>query len=175
MRAVFPHTALQLVVARVGLSSPIGNFTRQLNRLHRRTGGREELAATIIDPQNPLTARVFVNRIWQHHFGAGLVCTPSNFGTLGESPTHPELLDWLASEFVAQGWSLKSLHRQIMTSATYQLGSDYDEESFRADGDNRTTAKQHCASAVSVFLEQQFHGGACEVAGGQIARGEQFG
>lgn len=99
--------------------------------------GREELAATVVDPQNPLTSRVFVNRIWQHHFGAGLVRTPSNFGTLGESPTHPELLDWLTSEFVDQGWSLKTLHRLIMTSATYQLGGNYLEESFNIDGDNR--------------------------------------
>ncbi len=99
--------------------------------------GREELAGAVIAPQNPLTARVFVNRIWQHHFGAGLVRTPSNFGTLGERPTHPELLDWLASEFVAEGWSLKSLHRRIMASATYQLCGEYDEQSFKADGDNR--------------------------------------
>jgi hypothetical protein len=99
--------------------------------------GREELAAAIVDPQNPLTARVFVNRVWMHHFGAGLVRTPSNFGTLGEQPTHPQLLDWLADEFVSSGWSLKSLHRLIMTSATYQLGSDFDENSFQADGDNR--------------------------------------
>ncbi|EMI19052.1 secreted protein containing DUF1549 [Rhodopirellula maiorica SM1] len=99
--------------------------------------GRAELAAAIIDPQNPLTVRVFVNRVWMHHFGAGLVRTPSNFGTLGEAPTHPELLDWLADEFVAGGWSLKSLHRQIMTSATYQLSSEFDEQSFAADGDNR--------------------------------------
>ena len=99
--------------------------------------GREELAAAVVDPRNPLTARVFVNRIWQHHFGAGLVRTPSNFGTLGDKPTHPELLDWLACEFVAEGWSLKSLHRQIMTSSTYQLGGDYDDQAFKADGDNR--------------------------------------
>ena len=99
--------------------------------------GREELAAAIIHPTNPLTARVFVNRVWQHHFGAGLVRTPSNFGTLGVSPTHPELLDWLASEFVSKAWSLKSLHRTIMTSATYQLGSGYDEQSFKVDSDNR--------------------------------------
>ena len=99
--------------------------------------GRAELAATIVDPQNPLTSRVFVNRIWQHHFGAGLVRTPGNFGAQGESPTHPELLDWLTCEFIAGGWSLKSLHRQIMTSATYQLSSDYEERSFKADGDNR--------------------------------------
>jgi len=99
--------------------------------------GRVELAEAIVDPRNPLTARVFVNRIWQHHFGAGLVRTPSNFGTLGEKPSHPELLDWLASEFVASGWSLKKLHRLIMNSATYQLGGEYDEQAFRADGDNR--------------------------------------
>ena len=99
--------------------------------------GREELAASVIDPANPLTARVFVNRVWMHHFGAGLVRTPSNFGILGESPTHPELLDWLVTEFVNKGWSLKTLHRQIMTSATYQLGGDYDDRAFRADGDNR--------------------------------------
>ena len=104
---------------------------------YTKGSGREELAASIVDPQNPLTVRVFVNRIWQHHFGAGLVRTPSNFGTLGESPTHPELLDWLASEFVANGWSLKSLHRQIMCSATYQLSGDYNEQSYKADGDNR--------------------------------------
>ena len=72
-----------------------------------------------------------------HHFGDGLVRTPSNFGTLGESPTHPQLLDWLAYEFVSGGWSLKSLHRQIMTSATYQLSSSFDEQSFKVDGDNR--------------------------------------
>jgi len=99
--------------------------------------GREQLAAAIVDPENPLTARVFVNRVWMHHFGAGLVRTPSNFGTLGERPTHPQLLDWLACEFVSNGWSLKTLHRQIMTSATYQLSSMFDEQSFKADGDNR--------------------------------------
>lgn len=104
---------------------------------YSKGSGREELATSIIDPANPLTSRVFVNRVWQHHFGAGLVRTPSNFGTLGESPTHPELLDWLVDDFVAKGWSLKALHRQIITSATYQLSGDYDEHAFKADGDNR--------------------------------------
>ncbi|GAA4459560.1 DUF1553 domain-containing protein [Novipirellula rosea] len=99
--------------------------------------GRAELAAAIVDPENPLTVRVFVNRVWMHHFGAGLVRTPSNFGTLGEPPTHPELLDCMASEFISGGWSLKSLHRQIMTSASYQLSSTFDEQAFKADGDNR--------------------------------------
>ena len=99
--------------------------------------GREELARAIADPLNPLTARVFVNRIWMHHFSAGLVRTPSNFGVLGESPTHPDLLDWLASEFLDSGWSLKALHRKIMTSQTYQLSSAFDEQSYKLDGDNR--------------------------------------
>ncbi len=99
--------------------------------------GREELAAAIIDPENPLTARVFVNRVWMHHFGDGLVRTPSNFGSLGEVPTHPLLLDWLTSEFLAGGWSLKSLHRLIMTSATYQMSSQHDDNADRVDGDNR--------------------------------------
>ena len=85
--------------------------------------GRLELARAIASSDNPLTARVFVNRIWAGHFGAGLVRTPSNFGTLGERPTHPELLDWLARRFIESGWSIKSLHREIMLSATYRLSS----------------------------------------------------
>ncbi|MDQ2901072.1 MAG: PSD1 and planctomycete cytochrome C domain-containing protein, partial [Acidobacteriota bacterium] len=85
-----------------------------------KTGsGRLELADAIASPSNPLFARVMVNRIWQHHFGQGIVRTPSNFGQLGERPTHPELLDYLASEFVARGWSIKAMHREIMLSATY--------------------------------------------------------
>ena len=99
--------------------------------------GRLELAEAIVSPQNPLTARVFVNRVWMHHFGKGLVRTPGNFGTLGEKPTHPELLDWLTSRFIEQGWSIKQLHRDIMKSAAYCMSSHYDEQNFRADGDNR--------------------------------------
>ena len=82
--------------------------------------GRLELARAIASPANPLTPRVMVNRVWQHHFGAGLVRTPSDFGVRSEPPTHPELLDWLAARFVAQGWSLKQLHRLMMNSAVYQ-------------------------------------------------------
>lgn len=81
--------------------------------------GRLELAKAIVDPANPLTARVLVNRVWTHHFGAGLVKTPSDFGTRAETPSHPELLDWLTSRFVADGWSLKKLHRRIMFSDAY--------------------------------------------------------
>ncbi|MBX6311700.1 MAG: PSD1 domain-containing protein [Isosphaeraceae bacterium] len=84
------------------------------------TGRRAALARWLTRPDHPLTTRVIVNRLWQYHFGRGLVATPSDFGRLGERPSHPELLDWLASEFVARGWRLKPMHRLIMTSATYR-------------------------------------------------------
>ncbi len=87
--------------------------------------GRLELARAIASPDNPLTARVMVNRVWHHLFGRGLVATPSNFGSLGEPPTHPELLDYLASSFMADGWSIKTLHRAILLSATYRLDSRF--------------------------------------------------
>ena len=85
--------------------------------------GRLELAQAIIDPRNPLTARVMVNRIWQHHFGRGLVSTPSDFGKQGSPPSHPELLDWLATEFIRSGWSMKHMHRLIMLSEAYRRTS----------------------------------------------------
>ncbi|MSU50474.1 MAG: DUF1553 domain-containing protein [Opitutus sp.] len=85
--------------------------------------GRTPLANWIASPEHPLTARVMVNRIWQHHFGRSLAPTPSDFGTHGQKPTHPELLDWLAAEFVASGWSVKQMHRLILRSATYRQGS----------------------------------------------------
>ncbi|MEN9576063.1 MAG: hypothetical protein RL514_3918 [Verrucomicrobiota bacterium] len=84
---------------------------------------RAQLAAWVASPQNPLTARVLVNRVWQHHFGRGLVATPSEFGRHGAKPSHPELLDWLASEFVAGGWSLKRLHRVMVMSQAYRQSS----------------------------------------------------
>ena len=89
------------------------------------TGRRRALAEWIVRPDNPLTARVMVNRIWQHHFGRGIVSTPSNFGRLGRRPSHPELLDWLATEFIRRGWSVKEMHRLIMSSETYQMASEY--------------------------------------------------
>ena len=85
--------------------------------------GRRQLAEWLVDPQHPLTARVFVNRVWRWHFGKGLVRTTDNFGLLGEPPSHPELLDWLARRFIADGWSVKSLHRLILNSRTYQQAS----------------------------------------------------
>ena len=88
--------------------------------------GRLELARSIVDPRNPLTARVFVNRVWMHHFGTGLVKTPSDFGLRSDPPSHPELLDWLAANFVKSGWSVKWLHRQILLSATWRQSSHWD-------------------------------------------------
>jgi len=83
---------------------------------------RLALAKWIADPQNPLTARVMVNRIWEHHFGAGLVATPNDFGRMGSRPSHPELLDWLSNQFVEGGWRMKPLHRLILLSSTYRQG-----------------------------------------------------
>ncbi len=99
----------------------------------KQGSGRLELARAIASAENPLTARVIVNRIWQHHFGQGLAATASNFGNLGEKPSHPELLDWLAHRLMASGWSLKALHREIMLSAVYQQSSRYDEHHFGRD------------------------------------------
>jgi hypothetical protein len=97
--------------------------------------GRLELARTIVE--QPIAIRVMVNRIWKEHFGTGLVNTPSNFGINGERPSHPELLDYLARRFIANGMSVKALHRDIMSSATYQLSADIDPAAFAKDGGNR--------------------------------------
>ena len=102
-------------------------------------GRRTALAKWISHKDNPLTARVMVNRVWQYHFGRGLVGNPNNFGATGKKPTHPELLDWLASEFMAKGWSLKQLHRLIMTSETYRRASkhpDFDQLAKLDSGGN---------------------------------------
>jgi len=102
------------------------------------TGRRLALAKWIASPDNPLTARVMVNRIWMHHFGEGIVYTASNFGSMGSRPTNPELLDWLATEFVNQGWSIKAMHRLIMTSNTYQMASAHaDPTAGKADPENK--------------------------------------
>ena len=105
--------------------------------------GRLALADAVVDVRNPLTARVFVNRIWGHHFGVGLVRTPSNFGKLGEEPSHPELLDRLALEFMHDGWSLKRLHRRILLSSTYRQSSRFDPQKYALDGDNRWLWRQN--------------------------------
>jgi hypothetical protein len=105
----------------------------------QRGSGRLELAQAIVNPENRLTARVMVNRIWLHHFGQGLVRTPSDFGLRSEPPTHPELLDWLAAEFMASGWSIKHMHRLILRSAVYQQSADGNS----GDPENRLLARMN--------------------------------
>jgi len=99
--------------------------------------GRLELAHAIASKDNPLTARVIVNRVWLHHFGAGIVRSPSDFGVRGDPPSHPELLDYLAMRFMEWGWSLKKLHRMILLSATYQQSSQDHPEARRQDPENQ--------------------------------------
>ncbi|MBI3682262.1 MAG: DUF1553 domain-containing protein [Acidobacteria bacterium] len=107
-------------------------------RQYPTRGWRLTLANWIASPENPLTARVMVNRIWQHHFGAGIVATPSDFGANGERPTHPELLDWLAHRFVEEKWSIKAMHRLMLTSAAYRQSSENPQFNGNArDADNR--------------------------------------
>jgi hypothetical protein len=111
-------------------SAPSTNLTDDQQR-------RLTLARWIADPENPLTARVMVNRIWQYHYGEGLVSTPSDFGANGARPTHPELLDWLAAEFVEHGWSVKHIHRLILNSATYRQSSDSRKDCLAVDANSR--------------------------------------
>ncbi|WP_395145875.1 DUF1549 and DUF1553 domain-containing protein [Armatimonas sp.] len=103
--------------------------------------GRRELAEWIASDKNPMTARVIANRLWQGHFGRGIVATPSNFGALGEKATHPELLDWLASELMAGNWSLKALHKRIVTSDAYQQSSVPSALALARDTDNRLLSR----------------------------------
>jgi mono/diheme cytochrome c family protein len=98
---------------------------------------RRQLSDWIASPENPLTARVAVNRIWQYHFGAGLVKTPSDFGATGDRPSHPELLDWLALEFIKRGWSWKAIHRLILATNTYRQSSQFDQRAAAKDPENR--------------------------------------
>lgn len=103
----------------------------------RNGSGRLELADWAVSPKNPLTPRVFVNRVWKHHFGEGLVRSTDNFGKMGERPTHPELLDHLAAEFVADGWSVKNLHRRILMSETYRRDSRASDAARERDPNNK--------------------------------------
>src|SRR5204863_5115780 len=109
--------------------------------------GRLELAQAVADRANPLVARVIVNRIWKHHFGEGIVRSPDDFGYQGQRPTHPELLDWLAGEFVARGWSIKQMHRLMVLSAAYRQASHTTPEqaakAVTADPQNKLLYRQN--------------------------------
>ena len=131
--------------------------------------GRLDLARAIARKQNPLTARVIVNRVWMHHFGAGIVRTPSDFGLRGDAPTHPELLDYLAVRFMESGWSLKNLHRMILLSAAYRQSSENNAEARKQDPENQLLWRMNrqrldieslrdSVLAVSGQLENQFGG-----------------
>ncbi len=109
----------------------------------RTTGRRSALAEWIASKNHPLTARVMVNRLWQHHFGRGIVATPSDFGVRGAAPSHPKLLDWLATEFVANDWSVKKMHRIMLMSATYQQGTNADPASVKKDQENNLCARMN--------------------------------
>lgn len=117
-----------------------------------KSSGRLDLANWLTSKDNPLTSRVFVNRVWNWHFGTGIVSTPSDFGMRGDRPTHPELLDWLANDFIESGYSLKHLHRQIMLSRTYQLSSNNNISNVRIDPTNRFYWKhsRHALDAESI-------------------------
>lgn len=104
------------------------------------SGRRTALANWIASPQNPLTARVFVNRVWDQYFGSGIVRTVSDFGRAGDKPNNPELLEYLASNFVKQGWSVKKLHKEILLSSVYRQSSDYREDAYKADPENKLLA-----------------------------------
>lgn len=117
----------------------LSNFGHAVKLTEQATDAqrREALAHWIADPRNPLTARVIVNRVWAWHFGEGIVATPSDFGVNGAKPTNPELLDWLAREFIASGWSLKKLHRLICTSAAYRQASTPNAAAMQVDAQSR--------------------------------------
>ena len=132
--AIVPRGMPQVVEQVAFSGGDGGSSTLDPNQLG---SGRLELARWIASPANPLTARVMVNRIWQHHFGRGIVATSDNFGTRGQLPSHPELLDWLAARFVEGGWSIKSMHRLMVLSNTYQQSGFADAASRQADPDRR--------------------------------------
>jgi hypothetical protein len=129
---------------------------------------RLELAEAIANPANPLTARVIVNRIWQHHFGTGIVRSASNFGQLGDRPSHPELLDFLATRFVHEGWSIKKLHREIMLSAVYAEGTQSTPVADSVDPENRllSHATRRRLEAEAIRDEILFVSGNIDLSGG---------
>ncbi len=130
-------------LAQPGVAGGAGPILAPSTKSRRRapgaksTGRRLAFARWLVAPQHPLTARVMINRIWKHHFGQGLVKSLGNFGHTGDRPSHPELLNWLACEFQRQGWSMKAMHRLMMTSSTYRQSSVVVPAAADADPDNR--------------------------------------
>lgn len=164
---------------------PVVLATGRSPRFDTQQSGRMQLANWIASKDNPLTARVMVNRVWSHLFGRGLVASVDNFGTLGDEPSHPELLDHLAARFVEQGWSVKKLIREMVLSRTYQLSSDHNEHNYGIDGDNRylwrmsrrrleAEAIRDALLAASGKLELQRPDASpvMKLAGGEIGRGK---
>ncbi|MGE5193429.1 MAG: PSD1 and planctomycete cytochrome C domain-containing protein [Deltaproteobacteria bacterium] len=135
-----PHVLIRGNPGRPG-KEVLRRFLQVLSRpeeaVFQKGSGRLELAKAIVNPANPLTARVIVNRLWMHHFGKGLVTTPSDFGARGALPSHPELLDFLAATLIEEGWSLKKLHRRILLSNAYQQASDDRPEGLKIDPENQ--------------------------------------
>ena len=121
-----------------GLPSALPNFNDGKNSPHNNRLG---LAKWLVDVNQPLTPRVIMNRLWQHHFGQGLVRTPEDFGAQGDLPSHPELLDWLAAEFIRSGWDIKAMQRVIVSSATYRQSSELSQENLQIDPENRLLAR----------------------------------
>lgn len=127
----------------VGAEEPEPVPLKRLDHSQPTTGRRTQLADWLTRPDHPLTSRVIVNRLWQQHFGRGIVATPSDFGSQGEQPTHPDLLDWLASELVNHGWSLKHIHRLMVTSATYRLASHSGDSMSAFQQDSKIDSENH--------------------------------
>jgi len=144
-----------------GFLSILDPADAKITALPNSTGRRSALAAWLTDPKNPLVARVMVNRIWHYHFGEGIVATPGDFGLMGARPTHPELLDYLATYFVDNGWSMKKLHRMILLSNTYQQSSEFAAKSAEADPDNKLLWRygRHRMEAEAVRDSMLFTGG----------------
>ena len=137
-----PHAHGEVVPRGFLTAATVGEPPRIANRYElggavHASSGRRELARWLTDPKNPLPARVMANRIWHHLFGAGLVASVDNFGLRGDMPTHPELLDWLAARFVEQGWSMKSLIREVVLSRAYRISAEHNEQAAAQDPENR--------------------------------------
>ncbi|MEX0939621.1 MAG: PSD1 and planctomycete cytochrome C domain-containing protein [Pirellulales bacterium] len=123
----------------------------------RSSGRRLALANWVASPDNMLTSRVMVNRVWQHHFGRGIVDSPNNFGQIGTPPTHPELLDWLALHFVDSGWRLKPLHKLIMMSSAYQMSSQPSDEALARDADNALFSRFNMRRLTAEEIRDSIH------------------